>query len=337
MFRPILYLLLAFIVAVPAFAQQATTTLPLIRVEGNKFVDDRGNTVVFRGVSIGDPDKLEKQGHWNREIFLAAKDWGVNIVRLPVHPSAWRERGEANYLKLLDQAVGWASERGMYVIVDWHSIGNLETEVFSNPMYNTTKTETFRFWKTMAERYAKNSAVPFFELFNEPTSSGGKFGKITWEGHKQLMEELIYMIRAHDTSKIALVAGFNWAYDLTEAGAKPIDFPNVAYVTHPYPQKRNTPWEAQWEKDWGFMADKYPVIATELGFVKADERGAHVPVIGDETYGEAIVGYFEKKGISWTAWVFDPNWAPPMFEDWNFTPTRQGRFFRDKMRQLNRK
>jgi hypothetical protein len=27
-------------------------------------------------------------------------------------------------------------------------------------------------------------------------------------------------------------------------------------------------------------------------------------------------------------WVFDPQWAPMMIDDWNFTPTRQGRYFK---------
>jgi endoglucanase len=60
-----------------------------------------------------------------------------------------------------------------------------------------------------------------------------------------------------------------------------------------------------------------------------------VPVIGDETYGQAIIEYFESKGISWTAWVFDPIWSPQLIEDWNFEPTRQGAFFREKMMRLN--
>ncbi len=34
-------------------------TLPLITVKGNKFVDPQGNPVLFRGLAISDPDKLE--------------------------------------------------------------------------------------------------------------------------------------------------------------------------------------------------------------------------------------------------------------------------------------
>ncbi|MCB0743828.1 MAG: cellulase family glycosylhydrolase, partial [Ignavibacteriae bacterium] len=145
----------------------------------------------------------------------------------------------------------------------------------------------------------------------------------------------IGIIYAHDTTVIPLVAGFNWAYDLTNVKYEPIAYPGVAYVTHPYPQKREKPWEEKWEKDWGFVADHYPVIATELGFVTADGRGAHIPVIDDGSYGDAIINFFNKKNISWVAWVFDPDWAPAMFDNWDYDPTMQGKFFKAKMKELN--
>ena len=33
---------------------------------------------------------------------------------------------------LLDQAVDWANELGLYLILDWHSIGNLKEEKFQH-------------------------------------------------------------------------------------------------------------------------------------------------------------------------------------------------------------
>ena len=66
--------------------------LPRIRVQGNKFVDPEGKTVLFHGVSIADPDKLEHEGHWNKHLFEEVKDMGATLVRIPVHPIAWRQR-----------------------------------------------------------------------------------------------------------------------------------------------------------------------------------------------------------------------------------------------------
>ena len=329
--RFVSFVWLLFALSFTSVAQEAP--LPRVQVEGNRFVDDAGRTVVFRGVSIADPDKVERDGHWNAALFDTLAAWGANVVRLPVHPSAWRRRGEAEYLRLLDEAVAWAGEARLYVVIDWHSIGNLRTEVFQHPMYETSKGETARFWRTVSARYAGIPTVAFYELFNEPTSYNGTLGRLSWAEHRAMMEDLIALVRANDPDAIPLVGGLDWAYDLSGVREDPVRAEGIAYVSHPYPQKRTPPWEPKWEELWGYVAARYPVFATELGFMSADGPGAHIPVIADETYGRAIVGYFEARGISWAAWVFDPQWAPQMIEDWTFAPTRQGRFFREAFRR----
>ena len=316
---------------------QSGTPLSLVSVKGNKFTTADGKTIQFKGLDTSDPDKLEKDGHWNKEYFEAMKSWGANIVRFPVHPTAWRNRGREAYIKLLDKGVQWATELGLYVIIDWHSIGNLRSEMYQSPMYETTKKETLEFWRTMSDHFKDNTTVAFFELFNEPTVMGGKLGINTWQQWKEMNEEMIVVIRANGAKAIPLVAGFNWAYDLKEVDKNPIDAEGIAYVSHPYPMKREKPWEPKWTADWGYVAKKYPVILTEIGFCGADERGAHVPVISDESYGDAITKYADETGISYTVWVFDPQWAPMLISDWKFTPTRQGRYFKNALQKGEKK
>lgn len=309
---------------------QSSATLSQVTVSGNKFMAD-GKVIIFKGLDASDPDKLAKQGHWNKEYFEAVKSWGANIVRFPVHPNAWRSRGKDEYIKLLDEGVKWATELGLYVNIDWHSIGNLRTEMYQNAMYETTRKETFEFWRTMAAHYKGNTTVAFFELFNEPTVMNGQLGTCSWREWKQMNEEMIGIIRANGSKAIPLVAGFNWAYDLTPVLNEPVKAEGIAYVSHPYPMKRQKPWEPKWTEDWGFVAKKYPLMLSEIGFCGADERGAHVPVISDESYGDAITKYCDDNGISYSVWVFDPQWAPMLISDWNFTPTRQGRYFKQAL------
>ena len=317
-------------------ALETTARLEQISVDGSRFVNESGETVIFRGVSAADPFALEEKGEWGEEYFEAIASWNANVVRIPVHPVWWREKGAEEFLKMLDDAVRWSAELGMYVIIDWHSIGNPLTDVYHRPIYLTDRGETFRFWYAVAERYKGNPTVLAYELWNEPTSRGGRMGRLTWPEYKAYMEELIYMIFQIDETAIPLIAGFNWGYDLTNVREDPIDFEGVGYVAHPYPQKRDQPWEPKWQEDWGFVAENYPMICTEFGFMAADGPGAHVPVIADEEYGEAIISFFEERGISWTAWVFDAEWSPQLISDWNdYTPTRQGRFFKQKMEKLN--
>jgi endoglucanase len=302
-----------------------------ISVDGKNFVNEKGEVVVFKGLNIADPDRLVKEDQWNSELFDELAAWGANIVRLPVHPRAWRERGADEYLKLLDDGIKWAKHAGLYVIIDWHSIGNLRTGLFQNEMYDTSIRETYRFWYTISRRYKEEPAVALYEIFNEPTTYNGELGTLTWEQWSDIMMDIISVIRANNPHAVPLVAGFNWAYDLTPVMNDPLPVENIAYVSHPYPQKREQPWVPQWERDFGFVADNYPVIATELGYMYPDQEGAHIPCLGDDEYGKTLTDYFADKGISYVVWVFDPDWSPQLIKDWDYTPTRAGAFFKGVM------
>ncbi len=305
-------------------AGPAAKKLPLIRVEGNRFVSSIGDTVLFRGCAIADPDKLEQQGRWTRELFAKVKEIGATIVRIPVHPVPWRMRTPSNYLRLLDQAVEWCTELGMYIDIDWHSIGNLGMELFQDPVYMTTRQETYEFWRTIAARYQGHNTVPFYELFNEPTTFDGRLGRMSWSEWKKINEDIIALIRAYDGEKIPLVAGLDWAYDLTPLHIEPIDAERIAYVTHPYPHKRTTPYEPKWEEDFGFAASRYPVVASEFGFTLGKEGMAD-----NREYGKAIIEYLEGKRISWIAWIFDPDWYPRMLTSWEgYALSESGEFFK---------
>jgi hypothetical protein len=301
--------------------------LPLLKVEANKFVNSNSDTILFRGLSISDPDKIERQGHWNKSHFEKVKEMGTMIVRIPVHPVAWRERTPERYLKLLDQAVEWCTDLGMYVIIDWHSIGNLGMELFQNPMYNTSKQETYQFWRTIAQHFSGNNTVAFYEIFNEPTIYRGQLGTITWSEWKKINEDIINLIRSFDTETIPLVAGFDWAYDLTPLHDDPVNAEGIGYVTHPYEFKRSQPWEPKWEENFGFAADKYPVVATEFGFGLRPGQ-----IINAEHYSYRIINYLEGKGISWVCWVYDPEWGPNMLKSWDtYELTESGKFFKKAM------
>jgi endoglucanase len=150
-------------------------------------------------------------------------------------------------------------------------------------------------------------------------------GSASWSEWKEINEDIIRLIRAHDTETIPLVAGFDWAYDLSPLHYEPIEAEEIAYVTHPYPMKRSRPWLPKWEENFGFAAERYPVFATELGFgVRGEEK------IDEDHYGNIILKYLEGKGISWAAWVFDPEWHPSMLKSWDsYELTGCGAFFKE--------
>lgn len=314
-----------------------------ITVSGNTFVDENSDVFAFRGVSIADPDKLKQQGKWSKALFEEVANWGANSIRIPIHPGVFAMRGADFYISAIDDAVLWANELGLYLIIDWHSIGNLQADLYQHPMYDTSREQTLNFWKQIAFRYQHVPTVAVYELFNEPTNDyigngANSLGYMTWSKWQSMMTELIDLIRQYDNDTVLLVAGFNWAYDLTPVRHMPIQRENIAYAVHPYPQKAKPTVKSKenffmlWDKDWGFVAQKAPMIATEIGWSNENAPGAHVPTINnDGSYGPQIIEYLEEHGISWTAWVFDPQWAPQMIKDWDYTPTEQGHFFKKEM------
>ncbi len=300
-------------------------TLDQIKIKGTQFVNAKGDTVIFRGASISDPDKIEYQKQWNKKIFENLKSLGANIVRIPVHPYAWRTRTATEYLKLLDQAVKWCTELDMHIIIDWHSIGNLKTGLFQDPMYITSYTETLNFWQIIAKHYSGHNTIAFYELFNEPTTYFEQLGSITWEEWRGINEDIIRVIRAFDKETIPLVAGFDWAYDLTPLNFDPVRAENIAYVSHPYGHKRTPPYELKWEENFGFAASRFPVFVTEFGFILGDMK-----MKDNIEYGKAIINYLEAKKISWSWWVYDPDWYPQMIKSWETQElTDNGKFFKD--------
>lgn len=304
----------------------AQSKLPWVQVKGPWLINDKGDTIVFHGLSIADPDKIKDAGKWSKHYFDIIKSWGADIVRIPVHPRAWRKRGDEAYLKMLDEAVKWCGDLGMYVIIDWHSMGNLDMEIFQDPMYDTTQKETYNFWRAISQRYKDDPTVAFLEFFNEPTTSSGQFGTCTWADWSRILLNCIDLVRANGSRAIPLVAGFNWAYDLMDVNHTPVPRTGIAYAAHPYPGKNPGSKESNWDTHFGFVASISPVIATEVGFTFNANGSAPLP--DDGVYSKTLLPYLEKKHISWCAWVFDPNWEPAMLKDWEGTPTAEGDYWK---------
>lgn len=88
----------------------------------------------------------------NKAAFKTLRDdWGVNAVRLAMYTSEYNGYcaggSKAALRNQIYKGVKYATDLGMYVIIDWHILND------GNPM--TQVAEARRFFATMAKKYKK--------------------------------------------------------------------------------------------------------------------------------------------------------------------------------------
>jgi hypothetical protein len=320
-------------------------------VEGNAFVDQFDQKMLFRGVDSVDPAQQKVDPNmpaWNENYYKTMADWGANIVRVPIMPSALHRFGMDATLETLDQTIAWAGRHHLYVIIDFHSVGWIPTSWYPDDFDTTTVAEWTSFWKAISSRYANNDVVAFYELFNEPQVAERQWelDPATFPGYwmdwRGLADTLISdTIRPNDPDKIVLVGGLQNAYNLSYAAAAPIAdvSGNVAYVTHPY-ASCNTTFQSpgslsDWDKAFGDLSSQHPVIATEFSYGDPS-MDPIIPGTDGVPWHKAIIDYLEAHHISWTVWSFSANWGPGLVTDnTTFEPSEEGVYFKSRLLELN--
>lgn len=316
-------------------------------VRGNKIVDQAGTETVFRGLNpqdpvwqalCDDPDLMP----WGEAQFQAMSEWGATIVRLSITPASWRHFGHSQSFAVMDQFIAWAERYGLYVYIDYHSIGFPPTGEYQEltdacfgdhdgQIYQTTRNEIEGFWKAVAARYKDNRTVAFYELFNEPDRGEAPGNLNDWLLWREYAETLIDKIRAIDPDKPVIVGGTQFGYDLSHAQSHPVRRENVIYATHPYP---DADWNRSWDQAFGELKSTHPVFATEFGF-QNDPLGKPESACTGCTgrYRREIISYLEEKKISWTVWSFSDTWFPTLLRDKTYTPSESGKFFKGVLLQ----
>ena len=259
------------------------TVAGALSVSGTKLVDSEGNPVQLKGISTHGlawyPDYI------NQECFAQLKEeWGADLIRLAMYTAEYGgycTGGDKDSLKaLVRNGVQYATECGMYVIIDWHILSD------NNP--NTYIEEAKTFFREMSQEYADYTNV-FYEICNEPN------GGTSWKEVKSYAEQIIEVIRENDEDGIILVGTPNWCQYVDQAAADPIeDCENVMYTLHFYADThrdslRNTMIAAL---DAGL-----PIFVSEYGICDASGNGAI-----NKEQANRWVSVMNQYGISYVAW-----------------------------------
>lgn len=199
------------------------TTVPTgkLQVSGTKLTDESGNIIQLRGVSTHGiswyPDYV------NYDAFATLRDdWGANVVRIAMYPeenNGYLSGGDKNSLKqIIDNGVNYATQLGMYVIIDWHVLDYA-------PSKHTQ--EACDFFAEMASKYSGHDNV-IYEICNEPVGAD-------WNSDiKPYAETVIDTIRQFDDHALILVGTNTWSQDVDSVVGNTLDDGNVMYVAHFY-------------------------------------------------------------------------------------------------------
>lgn len=233
-----------------------------LQVEGTQLVDKNGDPYQLKGVSTHGlawfPEFV------NKEAFQTIRDdWGGNVVRLAMYTDengGYCSGGDQAQLKaLIDTGVNAATELGMYVIIDWHVLHDLD------PKKNQGEAEAF--FAEVSAKYADYDNV-IYEICNEPN------GGTTWDGSvKPYAEAIIPIIRKNHKDAIIIVGTPTWSQDVDIAADNPITGQtNIMYAIHFYAATHtdNIRNKVTYALDKGL-----PVFVSEFSICDASGNGAN--------------------------------------------------------------
>jgi endoglucanase len=231
-----------------------------LHVENGKLTDENGNTVQLYGMSTHGIAWFPQ--YINYDSFRTLRDdWNTNCIRLAMYTAEYGgycAGGDKEQLKqLVRDGVSYATELGMYVIVDWHILSDCDP--------NQNKDEAIAFFREMVEAFADNDNV-LYEICNEPN------GGTSWDSIKSYAEEVIPVIRAQKPDAVILVGTPTWSQEIDKAAASPLDDSNVMYTLHFYAGTHKDDLRNRLET---CVQNGLPVFVSEFGMCDASGNGAN--------------------------------------------------------------
>ena len=230
-----------------------------LHVENGKLTDADGNTVQLYGMSTHGIAWFPQ--YINYDSFRTLRDdWNTNCIRLAMYTAEYGgycAGGDKEQLKqLVRDGVSYATELGMYVIVDWHILSDCDP--------NQNKDEAIAFFREMSEAFADNDNV-LYEICNEPNSG------TSWDSIKSYAEEVIPVIREQKPDAVILVGTPTWSQEIDKAAASTLTYDNVMYTLHFYAGTHKDDLRNRLET---CAQNNLPVFVSEFGMCDASGNGA---------------------------------------------------------------
>lgn len=262
-----------------------------LSVKGADLVDYKGRKFQLRGVSTHGINWDVGYPYVNKAAFKTLRDdWGANAVRLAMYTSEYNGYcsggNKAALRNQIYKGVKYATDLGMYVIIDWHILSD------GNPMSQVAQAKSF--FAMMSKKY-KNQKNVIYEICNEPNGCD-------WTTIKKYAAQVIKVIRKYDKKAIIAVGTPTWSQlgsDGThnEVADNPIKgYKNIMYSLHFYANEwshnQYLPAKLAYARKKGIA-----VIVTEFGMSAASGGGG----INGKSTGAWLIR-LNKANVSYFCW-----------------------------------
>lgn len=253
----------------------ASAAVERLSVKGTFLVNEKGEKVVLKGVSMGWHNWWPR--FYNASAVKTLKEqWNCTLIRaaMGVEPEGAYLSNPDKALKCVTAVADAAIANDMYVIIDWHSHG-LYTE------------EAKEFFSQITARY-KGVPNVIYEIFNEPV-------KDTWADVKKYSEDVIACIRAVDKEALILVGTPHWDQDVHLAADDPIkNVHNIMYTLHFYAATHKTSLRER--ADYA-LEKGLPLFVSECAGMEASGDGNI-----DLQEWNKWQAWMKEHAVSWAAW-----------------------------------
>lgn len=253
-----------------------------LSVDGSVLTDQNGDPVRLYGMSTHGIAWFPQ--YISYDTFRTLRDdWNTNCVRLALYSdeyNGYSSGGDKEKLTdLVKSGIDYATELGMYVIVDWHVLHDQDP--------NVHKEDALGFFREISSLYRNHTNI-LYEICNEPN------GYATWDSVRSYADEVIPLIRENDEDAVILVGSPAWSQNIDQAAASPLEFDNVMYTLHFYAATHTDDLRNRLET---CVNNGLPVFVSEFGMCDASGNGGN-----DFVQAEKWMELLDEYQISFFCW-----------------------------------